>query len=103
MNVKGKKTSHTTRFLIGSFTLLLLISAGAFLCLGYYMSSVSSNAINKVGNLYMAGINEQISAHFRTIINLNLEQVESAVTVVSNDADDIDELYEGKKESDSGG
>ena len=58
------------------------------------MSSVSSNAINKVGNLYMAGINEQISAHFRTIINLNLEQVESAVTVVSNDADDIDELYE---------
>lgn len=94
MNVNGKKTSHTTRFLIGSFTLLLLISAGAFLCLGYYMSSVSSNAINKVGNLYMAGINEQISAHFRTIINLNLEQVESAVTVVSNDADDIDELYE---------
>ena len=37
-NQNIKKGSHTTHFLLGSFVLLLLISIGAFMCLGYYMS-----------------------------------------------------------------
>lgn len=74
MNIQNKKGSGTTRFLIGSFTLLLLISIGAFMCLGKYMSRVSEESINKVGNLYMSGINDHITAHFRTLIDLKLEQ-----------------------------
>ena len=67
---QDKKRSHTTHFLVGSFTCLMIISAVAFLCLGYYMSQVSKDAINDVGNLYMMGMNEQITAHFRTIMDL---------------------------------
>ena len=69
---QDKKRSHTTHFLMGSFTCLMILSAVAFLCLGYYMSQVSKDAINDVGNLYMMGMNELITAHFRTIIDLKL-------------------------------
>lgn len=91
MNIQNKKGSGTTRFLIGSFTLLLLISIGAFMCLGKYMSRVSEESINKVGNLYMSGINDHISAHFRTLIDLKLEQAEAVTKAVPPD---IEELHE---------
>lgn len=94
MDIQNKKWDRTTRFLVGSFTLLLIISAGAFLALGYYMSMVSSKAIDKVGKLYMTGINEQISAHFLTLMNLKLEQAETVVKVVPDAVEDTDELYE---------
>lgn len=91
---QNKKKYHTTRFLIGSFTVLLIISISAFACLGYYMNGASSESINKVGNLYMSGINEHITAHFRTLIDLKLEQAEAVAEVVSSDMDSIDDLYD---------
>lgn len=86
--------SHTTYFLIISFTLLLFISIGAFVCLGRYMGRVSKESIGKVGDLYMEGINDHIVAHFRTLIDLKLEQAEAVVEVVPADMGSIDELYE---------
>ncbi len=94
MDIRNKRRGNTRRFLIGSFSLLLVISAGAFLCLGYYMSLVSKDAIDKVGDLYMAGINEQITSHFQTLIDLKLEQAETAEKVVSVNTDNVDDLYE---------
>ncbi len=85
----AKKGNHTTHFLLGSFVFLLLISIGAFTCLGYYMSRVSEKSINKLGNLYMAGISERITAHFRTLIDLKLEQADAIVSVVSEDEEDL--------------
>ena len=93
-NQKTRKQGHTTHFLIGSFAMLLIISIGAFVCLGYYMGRVSENSIDKVGNVYMAGIKEHIVAHFRTLIDLKFEQVEAVVKVVPNDMDNAEELYE---------
>ncbi|NBJ92452.1 hybrid sensor histidine kinase/response regulator [Parablautia muri] len=94
MDIQDKMGNRTRHFLIGSFTLLLVISASAFLCLGYYMSNVSRKAIDKVGSLYMEGINKQISAHFRTLMTLKLEQAETVVEVVSANHDNANELYE---------
>lgn len=85
----AKKGNHTTHFLLGSFVFLLLISIGAFTCLGYYMSRVSEKSINKLGNLYMAGISERITAHFRTLIDLKLEQADAIVSVVPDDEVDL--------------
>lgn len=84
----------TTHFLIGSFSLLLLISIVAFACLGRYMSNVSEKSIGEVGDIYMKGINDHISAHFRTLIDLKLEQAEAIVEVVSEDMEDKDMLYQ---------
>lgn len=94
MEIQKKKKNRTVRFLIGSFAALLLISIGAFTVLGIYMREVSGNAINKVGNLYMAGIKDHITAHFRTLIDLKLEQLEAVVKVVPSDMGDKEELYE---------
>ena len=91
---RGRWNTYATHFLIGSFLLLLLISVGAFVCLGRYMSRVSEEAIDKVGDIYMTGINDHITAHFRTLINLKLEQAQTAVEVVPSDMDDMDRLYE---------
>lgn len=93
MDKKNRGDHRTTRFLIGGFTFLLLVSIGAFACLGHYMRGASEEAINKVGNLYMSGINEHITAHFRTLIDLKLEQVEAVTEVVSADMD-TNELYD---------
>ncbi len=94
MNIKNKKGNRTTRFLIGSFSLLLLVSAGGFLGLGYYMNRDSEKAIHQVGDLYMTGMNEQITAHFQTLINLKLEQADTVVKVVPPEGEDTDEIYE---------
>ena len=90
----SKKRNHTAHFLIGSFAMLLLISIGAFIYLGFYMTRVSEESINKVGNVYMAGIKEHIVAHFRTLIDLKLEQVEAVVQVIPTDMDNMEELHE---------
>lgn len=95
MNIqKNKKAKRTTYFLIGSFTLLLLISIGAFIYLGIYMRKASEKAINKLGDIYMEGINDHITAHFRTLIDSKLEQVESVVEVVPSDMAASDELHQ---------
>lgn len=95
MSNKNNKGNRTTHFLIGSFSLLMLISVVAFLCLGFYMDRVSTAAIDEVGDLYMAGMDEQVSSHFQTLLDLKLEQVETVTKVVStNDITDNDKLYD---------
>lgn len=90
----NKKKNRTTYFLLGSFVMLLMLGVSAFMYLSYYMSRVSEESIDKVGNVYMAGIKEHIVAHFRTLIDLKFEQVEAVVQVVPADMDDMDELHE---------
>ncbi len=94
MDIQNKKKGNTIRFLFGSFILLLFISIAAFFFLGQYMGNVSRKAIDGIGNLYMTGINEQVISHFRTLLELKLEQVETVVEVVSDNTDDTDGLYD---------
>lgn len=90
-NVHSRK--HITSFLIISFSLLVLISIGAFMFLGHYMNNVTENSINTLGNIYMSGINDHITAHFRTLIDIKLEQAESVVEVAPSDTNDTKKLY----------
>ena len=57
------------------------------------MGKASEQTIDAVGNLYMTGMSDQISAHFETIIESKFNQAESAIEVVSPDNDNIDDLY----------
>ncbi|MDE6846597.1 MAG: response regulator, partial [Lachnospiraceae bacterium] len=92
---KSIVNTRTTHFLIGSFIGLIAISVMAFLALGIYMSRASERTINAVGDLYMTGMSDQISAHFQTIIDSKFDQADAAVEVVSpDDNSTIDELYE---------
>ena len=90
----SKKKHSVTYFLIGSFIGLLVFSIMVFSMLGIYMSRKSNKAINEIGQIYMSGMNEQMSRHFQTVIQLRFDQVSGIVSVVSADNNDKAKLYE---------
>ena len=78
----NKKKNFTTRFLICSFIGLLVFSIIIFSLLGIYMSRKSKNTVYEIGNIYMSGMNDQMSRHFETVIKLRFDQVSGIVSVV---------------------
>ena len=90
----SKKKNPTTRFLICSFIGLLLFSIIMFSLLGIYMSRKSKKAVYEIGEIYMSGMNEQMSRHFESVIKLRFNQASGIVSVVPTDTNDKDRLYE---------
>ncbi len=90
---KGGINKKTSRFLVGSFIVLIFVSIIVFLLMGLYISKTGVDTINEVGNLYMDGMSDQISAHFETLIDAKFEQAETAVEVVSQQDEDLEALY----------
>ena len=90
----SKKKNPTTRFLICSFIGLLLFSIIMFSLLGIYMSRKSKKAVYEIGEIYMSGMNEQMSRHFESVIKLRFNQASGIVSVVPTDMNDKDRLYE---------
>ena len=93
-NEKKHVKIGATRFLMGSFVLLICFSVGVFAFLGSYMSRDSERTIDDLGNMYMSSMGERISKHFETIINLRLSQAEAVVTVVSSEGGDMGQIYD---------
>ena len=90
----SKTKDSTTRFLIYSFIGLLIFSIIVFSLLGIYMSRKSEKAVYEIGQIYMSGMNEQMSRHFETVIKLRFGQVSGIVSVVSADNNNKEKLYE---------
>ena len=90
----SQKRNPTTRFLIYSFIGLLIFSMVIFSLLGIYMNRKSKKTIYEVGEIYMSGMNEQMSRHLETVIKLRFNQVSGIVSVVSAGNSDKKELYE---------
>ena len=71
----------------------LKISIAAVICLivlvfsllGASIHSISENTIEEIGTAYMAGMNEQVSLHFETIIELRLTMAESIARIAAGD------------------
>lgn len=91
--MNGSKKDPTIRFLIRSFIILLILSITAFGFLGIYMNRESEKAVYEVGEIYMTGMNEQMSKNFENVIELRFNQVQGIVSVVSEDGFDKEELY----------
>ena len=91
---KSKQKNPTTRFLMRSFIGLLIFSIIVFSLLGIYMSRKSEKAVYEIGEIYMSGMNQQMSRHFETVIKLRFSQVSGIVSVVSTDNVDEEKLYE---------
>ena len=89
-----KKRDPAMQFLIFSFIGVLLFSIVVFSVLGIYMSQKSKNAITEIGEIYMSGMNQQISGHFDTVIGLRFDQVKGIISVVPTDNTDREQLYE---------
>ena len=90
----SKKKSSVTRFLICSFIGLIVFSIIVFSMLGIYMNRKTNKSISEIGNIYMSGMNKQMSKHFETVIKLRFDQLKSVVSVVSTNNNDRENLYE---------
>ena len=56
-----------------------------FSFLGIAIHDMSENTIEDIGTAYMAGMNEQVSLHFETIIELRLTMAESIAHIAAGD------------------
>lgn len=67
------------RFLVISFVIITLLCIGIFFFEVFYMEEKSSQTIKDVGSLYMSGMNDQVSKHFQTSMELHWTQADSIV------------------------
>ena len=74
-----KMKNKTSRFLIVSFLLLIIISACIFFFLMDRMARKNRNTTMEVGGFYMERMSVQISKHFQTAMDIKLSQVESII------------------------
>ena len=77
--------NKTTRFLITSLIGVALLCVFVFSFFAIHMSGQSARTINEVGTLYMSSMSQQISIHFESIINLQLDQLEVLVKTITSD------------------
>ena len=67
------------RFLVVSLVIVILLCSGAFILQVKEMNAKSARIMNEVGEIYMAGMSEQTTLHFGTIMELRLSQVQALV------------------------
>ncbi len=69
----------TTRFLRTCMIVAGVVCVGVFVFLTLYMNVQNERTVNRVGSIYMASMNERISKHFSTMIDLRVSQMDTLV------------------------
>ena len=65
---------------------MIILCICVFSFLSVYMKRKSEATVINVGNIYMLGMSERITMHFKTTIQLRLSQVENMVEIVNPEA-----------------
>lgn len=87
------------RSLKTSIAVVVCLNIFIFSFFGISINKMSENTIENIGTTYMAGMNEQVSLHFETIIALRLTMVESIARIA---ADEMTSGYGSKEEIEYG-
>ncbi len=82
-----------------NIAVILCLNVFVFAFLGISVNKMSENTIEDIGTTYMAGMNEQVSLHFETIIDLRLTMAESIARIA---ADEGNSGYGSKEEIEYG-
>ncbi len=82
--MKNKTLPRSLRI---SIAVIICLTIFVFSFLGLSIHSMSENTIEEIGTAYMAGMNEQVSLHFETIIELRLTMAESIAHIAAGDGD----------------
>ncbi len=80
--MKNKTLPHSLKI---SIAVIICLTVFVFSFLGMSIHSMSENTIEDIGTAYMAGMNEQVSLHFETIIELRLTMAESIAHIAAGD------------------
>ena len=68
-----------------SIAVVICLTIFVFSFLGVSIHNMSENTIEDIGTAYMSGMNEQVSLHFETIIELRLTMAESIAHIAAGD------------------
>ena len=68
-----------------NIAVIICLTIFVFSFLGISIHNMSENTIEEIGTAYMAGMNEQVSLHFETIIELRLTMAESIARIAAGD------------------
>lgn len=82
--MKNKALPRSLRI---SIAVIVCLTIFVFSFLGISIHNMSENTIEEIGTAYMAGMNEQVSLHFETIIELRLTMVESIARIAAGDGE----------------
>ncbi len=82
---KSMKNKSLPRSLRSSIAVTICLTILVFSFLGLSIHDMSENTIEEIGTAYMAGMNEQVSLHFETIIELRLTMAESIARIAAGD------------------
>jgi len=80
-----QKQHKIVHFLRGSMVVVGIVCVAVFVALASYMNARSEETINQVGSIYMASMNERISKHFSTMVDLRLTQLDTLIEAIPND------------------
>ena len=79
------KSKALPRSLKIGIVVILCLTVIVFSLLGASIHTMSESTIEEIGTAYMAGMNEQVSLHFETIIELRLTMAESIARIAAGD------------------
>lgn len=79
------KSKALPRSLKIGIVVILCLTLIVFSLLGASIHTMSESTIEEIGTAYMAGMNEQVSLHFETIIELRLTMAESIAGIAAGD------------------
>lgn len=82
-----------------STAVIICLNIFVFSFLGMSINKMSENTIKNIGTAYMGGMNDQVSLHFETIIDLRLTMAESIAHIA---ADEEKSSYGSKEEIEYG-
>ena len=90
-----QKQYKIIHFLRSSMVVIGIVCVGVFTFLEFYMNAQNERTIDQVGSLYMASMNERISKHFSTMVDLRLTQLDTLVeTIPTSTREDNAEMRE---------
>lgn len=72
-----KKMSRRMRFLIVGLVFVMVFCIATFSFMAHYINKQNMKTMDSVGNLFMAAVNERISMHFTTMIDLRLSHLKT--------------------------
>ena len=68
-----------------SIAAVICLNIFVFFLLGTSLNRMSEHTIEQIGATYMSGMNEQVSLHFETIIDLRLTMAESIAHIAQGE------------------
>ncbi len=93
--MKNKISRFLTKGLVSIFAVCILV----FAFLGSFINKKSAQTIDQVGTLYMAGMNEQKTKHFETILEMYVSPVEVMAGYITKEDVEEEELVKRAKET----